>query len=171
MADAEDAHDVLRKRKQYAVVADAQAEGTGHAPVQRLDVAAPGAGVVKTPSKMRRRWGGPGGERRPWLRRTTRPGRAALLVDREVFRIHSKLGQHVLHGNAIAAALSEPSLPFVKAAAVFFAYRFWSVRFVVVVDHDFERVNGHGFVHIILSPRDDARAAVRQRRRISGRNE
>jgi len=38
----------------------------------------------------------------------------------KIFWFEIELGQHILHGNAFAAALSKPGLAFVKAPAVLF---------------------------------------------------
>ena len=72
-------------------------------------------------------------------RRAIQWRRAALLVEREVFRFQAELGQDVLHGNALAAALREPGLAFPKAAAVVAGN--W---FVFVMDHDFKQLDDGG---------------------------
>ena len=51
MADAEDAQNVILKREQDAVVAEAQAERACHVAVQGSDIATAGAGIVKNAVK------------------------------------------------------------------------------------------------------------------------
>jgi hypothetical protein len=53
----------------------------------------------------------------------TLPGR------REVFQLEFKVGEHMLHGNAVSAALGKPDRPSVKATAVLFRDR------LSVIDH------------------------------------
>jgi hypothetical protein len=50
--------------------------------------------------------------------------RATLLLEREVFLLKLELGQHFVHRNAFAAALSKPRLAPVKTAAIFVSDRF-----------------------------------------------
>jgi hypothetical protein len=61
--------------------------------------------------------------------------REHLPVQREVFRLESKLSHHVVHGDALAVMLTEPSLSLPISEEVFFGYRF------VIVDHDFQQLN------------------------------
>ena len=52
MRHTKDPHGVLVKRKQYAVVADAEAKGAGHVTMQRRDVAAATAGILQDAVKQ-----------------------------------------------------------------------------------------------------------------------
>ncbi len=62
---------------------------------------------------------------------------AALTIQREVYRLHAELGEHIFHGNAFAAALGEPGLAFTKTAAIFLGDGFVGV----VVNHDLQQLN------------------------------
>jgi hypothetical protein len=48
----------------------------------------------------------------------------ALFLQREVFNAQSMIGEHIVHGRALASALGEPAPAFEDAAAIFFRDRF-----------------------------------------------
>jgi hypothetical protein len=88
MAHAKDPHVVFVKTEQDPVIADPQAEGTGHVAVQGRDIAAACPRVMQ--DTLEDAHGGGAIQMadvgcRPWRPRATRYGRAALFVQREIF--------------------------------------------------------------------------------------
>ena len=59
---------------------------------------------------------------RPGLHRSIRFGRAALLVNGQVFGLEAEVGQNVFHRNALATVLHKPGLTLAEAAPVFAGY-------------------------------------------------
>lgn len=137
MADAGDAHDVVPNGEHDAIVAEAQAKLTGPVSMQRLDVAAAGAGAMK--KAVEDSHGGGAVQAANVGRGLIQPLDAEgrhLLVQWKVLGLQAELGEQIFHRNTFAA--SEEGFAFAEAAEILVCYGLF------FLDHDFEQMNDGG---------------------------
>jgi hypothetical protein len=119
VTDAKDAHGVVFESKQNAVIAQAEPKGTGHFAVESIHIARAGLGETENPFKEVHRSGLIQRANIPLrLVEPLNPVRRHLPFEGKILGFEPELSQYVLHRNAFAASLCEPSLPAVKASFV-----------------------------------------------------